>query len=91
MAPAAHDFESTAACAAMIASIRRGLLVGFVIVAAVAVVVPVVGRHPRVAASATPATPATPAASRPAPVGVPKANLVPADALSAPDVMDEIR
>ena len=88
MAPAAHDFESTAACAAMIASIRRGLLVGFVIVAAVAVVVPVVGRPPRFAASATPATPA---ASRPAPVAVPKANLLPADSLSAPDVMDEIR
>ena len=45
------DLESAAACDAMVASIRRGLLVAVVMVAAVAIVIPVLGRPPRLAAS----------------------------------------
>ena len=72
------DLESAAACDAMVASIRRGLLVGVVMVAAVAIVIPVLGRPPRLAASTATA------ASRPATVGVPAVSLRPADFLATP-------
>lgn len=82
MAPSAHDFESNAACAAMVASIRRGLIVGAALVAVVAIVIPVVVRPARLAASPTPAL------SRPASSKAEAVKPRPADSLSAPGVRD---
>ena len=47
----AHDFESEAACAEMVANIRRGLIVAAAIVAVVAITLPGAFRPPRLAAA----------------------------------------